>query len=390
MPSYARYHTPEMRAFEGEGCFEALPAELDRLGCASAVIVCGRSMARDERLLALIRRPLGSRLDGICTDVRPHSPLSAVQAVARYLRSSGTQCVIAVGGGSAIVTARAASILCAEDGDAASLCTQWLADGSMRSPRLVADKMPQIVVPTTPTTAIPKAGSAMLDEASGARMALFDPKTRARSVFLHPAFTASAPLALLHSAAFNSLALAVEGLLSRTAHPLSDAALVHAAGGLYRSLAQGGALASPAERRDLIWYAIQAGQGSDHTGAGMCIPIGHAISSMFHIDNGIANAIVLPHVLRFNAPSARRGIELLASALRVDGGGTDAGVAAVARALTQLAAATAYPSRLRDAGVARERLPDIAAVAMQDWYLRNNPVRIEHPDQIEAVLRDAW
>lgn len=390
--NYIRHQIPEIRVFDGEGCFEALSAELQRLGCQRAVIVCGRSLGNNPQMLAPIRQHLGERLAGICTDVQPHSPLAAVQAVAQYLRSTRADGVVAVGGGSAIVTARAASILYAEEQqDISKLCTQQMPDGSLYSPRLLAKKIPQIIVPTTPTTAISKAGSAVLDKADGSRRALFDPKTRARSVFIHPGFVASAPWALVQSAAFNALALAVEGLLSKAENPMSDAALMHAIGGIYHVLKASAGMASETSRRELIYFAILAGQGTDHTGAGMCIPMGHAISSMFSVDNGIANAIMMPHVLRFNAGAAQHGIEKLALALRAGSRDTSiALVSAVAEKLHGLAAAIQYPLRLRDVGIGLDRLPDIAAVAIQDWYIKNNPIRIDDSDQIGGVLRAAW
>ena len=174
-------------------------------------------------------------------------------------------------------------------------------------PRLAADKMPQIVVPTTPTTAIPWAGSAMLDEAS-ARMALFDPKTRARSVFQNPVFTASAPLVAAQRGS-NSLALAVEGLLSRMFIPCRTRPWCMPPG-LYRSLARGGGLASPAERRDLIWYAIQAGRAATYILARHASPSARDFIDIQYRQR-YRQRHRLPHVVRFNAPSAGLGIELL-------------------------------------------------------------------------------
>ena len=106
---------------------------------------------------------MGERCAGIFSGVRAHSPAPAVAEAAQRLRRLEADAVVAVGGGSAIVTARAASILLAENGDLRELCTamdeRWLA----AQPKLAAPKLPQLVIPTTPTTATVKAGSAVLD-----------------------------------------------------------------------------------------------------------------------------------------------------------------------------------------------------------------------------------
>src|SRR5205823_10342577 len=128
----------------------------------------------------------------------------------------------------AIVTARAATILLAEKQDVRALCTRREPDGRLVSPRLRAPKLPLWIVPSTPTTAYAKAGSAVRDPATGERLALYDPKTRAQGIVLDPAMALTAPPRLTWSAALNVFSMAVEGLQSRHVDPLADALLAHA------------------------------------------------------------------------------------------------------------------------------------------------------------------
>jgi alcohol dehydrogenase class IV len=194
-----RHIASELRLFHGSDSLQALRRELDRVNSRRAVIICGSSLARDGSPLALIRSLMGERCAGVFTGVSAHSPLPSVEQAARELKRLEADAVIAVGGGSAIVTARAASILIAENGDARNLCTSPDETGELKSPKLLAAKLPQLVIPTTPTTATVKAGSAVLDPVDGKRLALFDPKTRARAVFIHPDLISSPP-GLLSSA----------------------------------------------------------------------------------------------------------------------------------------------------------------------------------------------
>src|SRR5690606_11113979 len=190
-----------------------------------AVVLCGVTLGRDGHAMGLERSALGDLCVAVLPIVRAHSQLPDVEHTARELRRLEADAVIALGGGSAIVTARAARSLAAEGNDARRHCTSRDAQGRLRSPRLDAPKLPQFVIPATPTTAIVKAGSAVLDPADGSRLALFDPKTRAQAVFIDPYLVGTPGHELVASAALNTLAGAVEGLSSRAGDPMSDAYL---------------------------------------------------------------------------------------------------------------------------------------------------------------------
>jgi alcohol dehydrogenase class IV len=259
----------------------------------------------------------------------------------------------------------------------------------LRSPRLLAPKLPQFVVPTTPTTATLKAGSAVLDPVDGKRLALFDPKTRAKAVFVHPDLIRTPPRELVVSASLNTLAMALEGLMSRSGDHFSDGLLMHATRLLALGLPKVGHGDDLEARNDLMFASLLCGHGTDYTGAGIAIPLGHAISARFHVDNGITNAIVLPHVIRFNAQAAASGLEKLAGALGRPAGGTGA-ASAVIDGIEVLFDRLGTPKRLRDIGVTRESLPALAAISMEDWFVRDNPRQVRDADDLLQVLDNAW
>lgn len=385
-----RHLAAPLRLFQGDSLGQ-LGRELERLDSRRALLLCGPSLARDGSALDLVRSAMGERCAGVFAGVRAHSPLPAVEQAARELERMAADAVVAVGGGSAIVTARAAAILAAEDGDARSLCTSRDAvSGELRSPKLGAPKLPQLVVPTTPTTATVKAGSAVLDPVDGRRLALFDPKTRAQAVFIHPQLIGTPPRALVVSAGLNTFAMAVEGLMSLSGDPISDALLLHALRLLARHLPEAARSDDTAARAELMLASVMCGRGTDHTGAGIAIPLGHAISARFHVDNGLANAIVMPQVLRFNAEASSAGLHKLATALGVRGAGETAPLAAVTGALDALFGALGLPRRLRDVGVTRESLPELAAVSMDDWFVRDNPRPVRAAAELQQLLEAAW
>jgi alcohol dehydrogenase class IV len=385
-----RHIFPPLRIFSGPQSLKHLGAELERLSASRAVIVCGRSIAGDEGLIQAIREAANGRCVGTHPGVAAHSPLPEVEATARALADQKADAVIAVGGGSAVVTARAASILLAEQRDPRSLCTARDPDtGKLVSPKLLASKIPQIVIPTTPTTATVKAGSAMLDPVNRARLALFDPKTRAQAVIVDPRLLATPPDALVLSAGLNTLSLAVEALLSRSGDPFSDGLLIHAVTMLVDALpAIGSGTADPAEvRHSLMMASLLAGHGSDYTGAGLAIPIGHALSARFHLENGLANSLMLPHVIRFNGDHAPAGLAKLARALELP---RPASSDQVAQRFSALFQSLGMPSRLRELGVDADGLGPVADIAMDDWFIRDNPRPIKGAAELKALLEQAW
>ncbi len=382
--------TPPLRLFQGPIDRGSPGKELDRLNSQRAVVFCGASLARDAALLDLVRASLGDRCAGVFTGVRAHSPLPSVEAAAAELKRLEADAVIAVGGGSAIVTARAATILAAEAGDARSLCTTQDEKGELRSPKLLAPKLPQFVIPTTPTTAIVKAGSAVFDPVEGRRLALFDPKTRAHSVFVDPRMLNSAPRQLVTSSSLNTLASAIEGLMSRSGNPLADASLMHAVRLLARHLLAAGTCDDPEVRSELVLAAILCGQGTDHTGAGVTTVLGHAIGARHDIENGTINAIMLPHVLRFNAQDAAAGLAKVAAALGAPPAHPDSHLSMILHTVQAIFEDLGIPRRLRDVGIAFGALPRIAEDAMDDWFLRGNPRQVRAAAELQEILEQAW
>jgi alcohol dehydrogenase class IV len=295
-----------------------------------------------------------------------------------------------VGGGSAIVTPRAASILLAEAKSAHELSTVITADGKVTSPRLDASKIPQVIIPTTPTTAIVKAGSAVFDTEAKARLAMFDPKTRAQSVFIHPDFVASAPAELVISASLNTLAMAIEGLMAKNGDPIADGQLMQALRLSLAGLETEARSPSTATRGNLVVAAMLSGQGTDHTGAGIVTVLGHAIGMPFGIDNGVANAVALPHTIPFNAPYAEAGLVKVGIAMGITADSSQSLLEAIVARLSRLLETLGIPQRLRDLGVPSDALSDIADHAMGDWFLRGNPRPISQPAEIAALLSTAW
>lgn len=392
VPRSFQHVAPELRLFSGTDSLEALVRELKRNGCRRAVVVCGRSVAASPAMSAL-RNVLGPSLAGECASVRPNSPVSAVLLVARQLEALRADAVIAVGGGSAAVTARAASILLAEKRAPEELCTRRLANGEFESPRLEAPKLPQFVIPTTPSNAFVKAGSAVHEDETGRRLAMFDPKTRAKAIFLHPDFLRTAPTELVRTAGLNTLSTTVEALESPRCDPISEAMLLHA----LRLTAQYLHRPEPDDalsREGLAIAGVLCGRGADQAGGGLASVLAHAIGHRAHAANGLVNAIVLPYTMRFNEPqtraSARRIAQALGAQSQIGASQPQWETAHAVAALESLLSRQDLPRRLRDIGLAKEELGEVAQAAMTDWFIGRAPRRVKDAAEVLGVLEAAW
>ena len=373
---------PPLRLFAGPDCLGRLGRELERVGSSRSLILCGASLA-DSPALQVVRAAMGALCAGVFPGVQAHSPRPSVDAAVDALRSAGADSVVAVGGGSSVVTARAAAILLAEPGSLETLATTE-ANGRLHSPKLMQPKLPQLVIPTTPTTACVKAGTAVFDPAAARRYTLFDPKTRAHAVFLHPDLLGSAPGRLVVDAALDTLSLAVEALLSPSGDPVADALLLHAVRLIAERLPERSELPDD-DRMALATAAVLCGRGSDHAGAGVATVLGHAIGANHAVSNGAAKAVLLPHAVRFNGPAAAAGVRKLAAVLSA---GPDAeGVAVSLRSLVERAA---RPTRLRDLGLQRSDLASAAVRGMDDWFLRDNPRPVAAAVDLQTLLESAW
>ena len=200
----------------------------------------------------------------------------------------------------------------------------------------------------------------------------------------------SAPRALVAAASINTMSMAIEGLISRSGDPIAEALLLQVLRLLRQHLPDTARLDDAAVRGDLVVAGVLCGQGTDHTAAGITTVLGHAIGARYEKDNGLVNAIVLPHVLRFNAEAAAAGLAKVAAALGVPCSDAATQLSMTIDVLTGIFSALGVPARLSELGVPREDLPELAGLAMADWFLRGNPRRVQSASELQQIMEEAW
>jgi alcohol dehydrogenase len=121
---------------------------------------------------------------------------------------------------------------------------------------------------------------------------------------------------------------------------------------------------------------------------GLC----HVLGGTANVPHGIANSIILPHAIRFNADRTAEQLIPAAEAMKISLNGTSPKVVieALGQRISDLIGRMDLPQRLRDAGVSELDLPRLAEIAFQNKTVQNNPKPITNVAQLEALLREAW
>ena len=387
-----------IRIHGGTGVLSRLGEEVGRARGKRAFVVCGQTVARRTDLPGRVKDALGDRFAGVFDGVQAGSPLPSVELGVAAASDAGADTIIALGGGSAVVTARAIVILLAEGGHAQDHATKYPPGRPPVSPRLMQPKIPNIVVLTTPTTAATRAGTAVIDPETGHRLEMFDPKTRPSALFWDTDALLTASPSLCLSAGASCLSGVVGALQSeRPPNPLAEGDLLQSLR-LMREYLPRVALGGPdgQARLNLCAAACLSNRASDSgpggRGLGVVGALAHSLDTRYpECSHGAAYSILTAPGMRFNAESNASGQARLASILGVATNGDDRESAgSAARWVEETYAALGMPSRLREAGVPQEGIEELAVDSMTDFAITRNVRPVSGPGELEALLRSIW
>jgi alcohol dehydrogenase class IV len=381
----------------GRGVIEhKLEAAVVRAGAMRAFVVCSPSVNRRTDTVHRIEAALGRRYAGVFDAIEKDSTFASVRAASQAARDAGADLLLAVGGGSVIVATRAVAIFLAEPGDPFAIMTQYPEGQPAYSPRLLAPKPPIINIPTTPTSAMNRAGTGLKNPDLDHRMEYFDPKTRPQAILLDEQALLGTPPELTRSTATTVFAGLV-GAMSQTAvNPLAEGDRDHAfrlANRAYPRLAD--EPGDPAPRVDLCLAAFLQNRAEDdglrrlRAGA---FSGDYAVSTALHVryphvGQGEATSVVQATKIRLSEAVDAHSARQVANAIGIWRDGMDARAAALAVAdtLETLYARIGMPTRLRQLGIIREDLRAIANVTVKNF---NANAGMRSPaEQIEAALQ---
>ncbi|TKT82584.1 iron-containing alcohol dehydrogenase [Aquamicrobium sp. LC103] len=302
-------------------------------------------------------------------------------------RSAGISGVVGFGGGSSLDVAKLAALLLGSGEDLDGAWGVALA----RGPRL-----PLVLVPTTAGTGSEVTPVSIITVGEEEKRGVSSPIILPDIAVLDAKLTLGLPPAITAATGVDAMVHAIEAYASKNANnnPLSRMlarqALQLLGANIEKAVFDGGDVEA---RGAMLLGSMLAGQAFANSPVAAVHALAYPIGGTFHVPHGLSNALVLPHVLRFNAPDAAHlYAEIAADAFPHLAGeeGAQGRCAAFIETLAALSAKLGLKPRLRDVGIGEEHLPKMAADAMkQQRLLVNNPRDVGEADAL-AIYRAAW
>ena len=367
--------------FAGAGSAVQMCHTLADIGTRRLLVVTDAVLVRLGVVAPLLEALRARGIDCAVYDgVEPDPTHAQVEAGIALARQSGSEAVLAVGGGSPMDAAKIIAACMTNNVAPAALVGNF---------KVKKDPLPLYAIPTTAGTGAEVTVAAVItDTVAQAKLAVVDGKLVPRMAALDGSLMLGLPPAVTAASGMDALTHAVESFVSRFAdektQPLSLAATQMVFTHLPRACAAGDDLAA---RQAMALAATYAGMAFSRASVGYVHAIAHNLGGLYHTPHGLANAIVLPHILDFYAQAAAAQLAELARAIGAADAATaesQAATAFIAR-VRELARTVGIPERL--ASLREADIPELARRAMaeaQGFY----PVpRFMSHAQCEAILR---
>ncbi len=382
---YFEFCSPTKVMF-GHELTEDVGAEVEVLGGTAAIIVTDKVIL-ESGLVDPIRKSIEESfvdLVEVFDEVPVNSEVETCVRIAEIGRANGVDTLISVGGGSVIDTAKGANILLGVGGD---LLEDW------QGTHLVPEPLKNhIAIPTTAGTGAEVSLGAVIKHTPGGVKVTFNSKYLLPDVaVLDPQLTVSMPPGLTAATGVDALTHAVESFTSLEHMPPSDAFCTYAIQAIMENLPRAVEDGSDLEARgNMLIAANLAGNALSHTlSIGACHAMAHAAGGLSPVTHGLANAVILPVVMKFNLEEAAERFAALAPFVGVDSAGLDAVEAAakVIEALAEFIYSFGMPRTLSEAGADPAMAERMAEEAMGDGQMYGNP-REATFDEVLDMYRD--
>ncbi len=374
------------RVVFGRGLVKDVGFEAAKLKGRRAFLVTDKVL----RSLGLVDRVLTGFKDsdvevvGVYDEVPPNSEIKVVERGAALAREAGCDLLVALGGGSVLDTAKGMNLLLVEGGS----LLEWQGSGLLSRPLL-----PLIAIPTTAGTGSEVTIAAVIrDEEQGLKLEFNSPFMMPDVALLDPELTVSLPPAMTAATGIDALTHAIEGYVSVYAEPISDAFCLHAIRLIMRYLPRAVSDGADIEARGYMLLAASiAGMGFTNALCGIVHAIAHACGGRYGVPHGAANGILLTAGMEFNLPVAAERYRDVAEAMGLDVPDKEPEVATTMAilAVAGLRQNIGLPCCLREVGVPREGLQQLAEDALGDAMMISNP-RSASQDEILELLEKAY
>ena len=356
-------------SYHGAGAVAAIADEAKRRGFKKAFVCSDPDLIKfrvTDKVLNVLK---GQGLPyEVYSDIKPNPTIENVQTGVAAFKKSGADYIVAIGGGSSMDTAKAIGIIIAnpEHEDVRSL------EGAVQTKH---PSVPIIAVPTTAGTAAEVTINYVItDVAKNRKFVCVDPHDIPVVAVVDPEMMSTMPKGLTAATGMDALTHAIEGYITKGAWELSDMFHLKAIEIISRSLR--GAVAGTAEGREgMALGQYVAGMGFSNVGLGIVHSMAHPLGALYDTPHGVANAIILPTVMEYNAPATGEKYREIARAMGVKGVDDmtqEQYRAAAVDAVRQLSHDVGIPADLK--GIVKEEDIDfLAQSAMDDACRPGNP-----------------
>lgn len=364
----------------GHAAAGAIVAQMDRLGTNRAFLMVSGTLNRETNEIEKIKQTLGSRCAGVFDAMPAHTPREAVITATLAAREAGADLIVTVGGGSITDGAKAVQ-LCLANGisDVSGIDRIRVHKGV--APEVNAPTVRQVSVPTTIAGGEFSAIAGVTDLSTHVKQMLRHPLAVPRATILDPAITLHTPEWLFLSTGIRAVDHCVEAICSRETHPYADAhavkGLAMLADALPRVKADPGDLDARMDAQIGTWLSMGALAAGVPMGASH--GIGYVLGAAFDVPHGYTSCVMLPAVMRWNAPDNAERQMIVAAAMGYPGRNAADVLDAFIRAL-------GMPRSLGEVHVAPEHFETIAEQAMRTNWIPRNPRKIEGPADVREIL----
>ena len=374
-------------SYFGKGAREELAPEIKNRGFKKAFVVTDKSLAECGVINKVtdVLEKAGIPFE-VYSEVKPNPTIKNVTDGIEACKKSGADVIVAVGGGSSIDTAKAISIVMTNPDRADIVSLNGASNTVNRG-------MPVIALPTTSGTAAEVTINYVItDEEREVKMVCVDPHDIPIMAIVDSDLMATMPKSLASATGMDALTHAVEGYITKAHNTMSDMFHMKAIKLIFKYLpsAVNEKDEEAIEMMGLAQYI--AGMGFSNVGLGIVHSMAHQLGAVYDTPHGLANAILLPTVMRFNGEdpaTAQRFREILCEIGRPDAANLNDQdvINTFVWMISELSKSVGITQRVRDVGAKEEDFEMLADKAMQDPCKPGNPREVSKEDFIELFRR---
>ena len=370
----------------GVGALHTLGGEASKLEAKRALIITDPGVYQ-AGLVDPVKEQLSKAglLIEVFADSEPEPTLPKLNDTANQLRGNKYDLLVGLGGGSSMDTAKGLSILLAHGG----VGQDYVGVGKVPGPGI-----PVVTIPTTAGTGSEVTNIAIFgDPEKELKLGMVSPYLLARLALVDPTLTYNCPPKVTAASGIDALVHAIECYTSTKANNFTDALALEAmrliVGSLRTAVSDG---SDEKARNHMSEGALLAGIAFGNASVGAVHALAYPLGSRFHVPHGVANGLLLPHVIECNLPANLPRYAVIAQMLgeKIEGLSLREAAERGVEAVKTLAMDINIPLHLQDLGVPREALEEMAVATMDvTRLLANNPKKLTL-DDVRAIWENAW